>query len=380
MEAQTNIDLKNRTILFLLDYYSKHSGSDIFKNIDILKNIGIIPDNLEIFLENYNNTSLEEISNYQHNEQKNISNLLENHEIIENIGSGGYGYIFRTYNKLDNHKYALKIQKFETMHIDEKILEECRVMANLDHPNIIRYYSSWFEKKYKGDMQFYIEDDIDDIDEYSNKSMGNNSIVPYSESDINLNLYLIIQMELCEKDLSDYITDRKSIDYNEILNINLQIVQGLDYLHKKNIIHRDIKPSNIFLTKEKSIKLGDFGMSKRISNSNSNLFATLSNVFIGSDEYGTQTYLSPETIENNTYSIYSDIYSLGIIFFELLNIFHTQMERFSKIKNLKTGNFDDDFLRLYRKESEFILKLIDENPYKRLDTQQILNLKNVIKE
>lgn len=366
-----NTDIKNRILLFLIDYYSKNSGSNILHNIEILKKIGMLSEDFNTYTENYDNTSLEELSKFKTIEQKTLSRYLENHDIIENIGSGGYGYIFKTFNKLDKHSYALKIQKVDhSIQIDEKILEECRVMASLDHPNIIRYYSSWFEKKYKGDIQFYIEDDYDSLDE----SLSNKSLIPYSDTDLKINMYLVIQMELCEKDLSTYILNRKIIDYNEILNINLQIVQGLDYLHKKNIIHRDIKPSNIFLTKDKIIKLGDFGMSKQISNTNI-LNSNISNLFLGSDEYGTQTYLSPETIENNTYSVYSDIYSLGIIFFELLNIFPTHMERFSKIKNVKIGKFDDKFFKKYKKECAFILKLIDDNPHKRLDTHQILNFK-----
>ena len=96
----------------------------------------------------------------------------------------------------------------------------------------------------------------------------------------------------------------------------------------------------------------------------------------GSDLYGTFIYNAPETLDNNNYSIYSDIYSLGIIMYELLNNFKTMMEKNTEINNLKKKHlFSDSLYKNYKKECEFILKLLDDNPQERIDTNDILKIK-----
>lgn len=174
-------------------------------------------------------------------------------------------------------------------------------------------------------------------------------------------------MELCKNSLSNYL-EITPFDYKHRLIIFNGIVNGLNYLHTNNIIHRDLKPSNILFDKNESIKITDFGMSiKQLD--------TIKNTdnLIGSDLFGTYIYSSPESLKDNYYSIYSDIYSLGIILFELLNSFSTIMEKNIEINSLKhTQNYAEDFASKYKFESEFILKLIDINTTQRLNTSEIL--------
>lgn len=366
----------DRIIMFLLNYYSLNSETDLYKNFKMLQKIGIFSNPKEteknIGLFELSKTTLDNIINKSEALISHInSNCIGNHQIIDNIGSGSFGYIFRTYNKLDNHNYAIKVIRLDSSYTEDnrKLIEECSIMADLEHPNIIRYYSSWIEKNNDSDMNLYLDDTNRDFDENSDEYSENSKIVTYG-----YNMYLFIQMELCSKDLGYYIQNRTNINYNEILELYTQIVVGLDYLHSKNIIHRDIKPSNIFLTEQNYIKIGDFGMSKKMNRKN------MKEYLKGSDEYGTNNYLAPEVIEYNRFSIYSDIYGIGIILYELLTIFKTNMERYINLKELRDLKLDTKFLLQYKKESEIICKLLNNNPKLRMDTQQILNLKNIIKE
>ena len=168
---------------------------------------------------------------------------------------------------------------------------------------------------------------------------------------------------------------------------------SLKHSHDNKIIHRDLKTANIFLTSENSIKLGDFGLAKNLRNSNHML-----NEFMG-----TPLYLSPEIIENKAYSFKSDIWSLGIIFYEILNLSHPFKsknfgELVDKIKNGKLpalNNFYSEELRFFVKsllikdvrlrpsiddllENDFILKnlVFFKNEFKTLVR---MNKKNCLK-
>jgi serine/threonine protein kinase len=181
-------------------------------------------------------------------------------------------------------------------------------------------------------------------------------------------------MELCNESLTNYL-ESKPFNYNERLLIFHQIVKGIHYLHSEDVIHRDLKPSNILFDKDDNIKISDFGMSiKQSFNENIN-----SNVK-GSDLIGSYLYSAPETLENNEYSKYSDIYSLGIILFELLNNFSTVMEKNIEINKMIQNGYSKTFVEQFENESLFISKLICKNPQSRMLTDDILSLKILFKE
>ena len=289
-------------------------------------------------------------------------NRINNYNIIDNIGNGSFGSVFKCINNIDQQTYALKIIKLSSQKY-ETILKEVRLMSTFDNPNIIKYYCSWIDYN-KTDL---IENNI----EYESENSTTNDI---TKIDYLEHYYLYIQMELCNQSLCKYL-EITPFNYNTRLIIFNDIVNGLNYLHANNIIHRDLKPSNILFDKKNTIKISDFGMSIK-------QYGSKNDTFIGSDLFGTYIYSAPESLKDNYYSIYSDIYSLGIILFELLNSFTTIMEKNIEINRLnETTTFNQLFLNKYKLESEFILKLIDIHPKQRLNTTEILtSIKILFKE
>lgn len=286
--------------------------------------------------------------------EKEYSKDKKNIIFYENIGSGSFGNVFKSFHKIDKNDYAMKIVPIYTDMKKEKYIKEVETISKLNHPNVIRYYNSWIETILPLDLGKLILDGGDSLSEYSSDSI----IEKYEISE-----YLFIQMELCDSNLSDYFLKRNSINFIDSIKIFKDILNGLNYLHNMNIIHRDIKPSNIMFS-NKMAKVGDFGMSIKLEKGEE---------LVKSDnDYGTYNYLAPEVIDKKEYSFYSDIYSLGIILFELLNHFETQMERQKSLDLLKQNIFDDTFTSSYIKEKEYIKLLLNSNKLNRPLTGLIL--------
>lgn len=183
----------------------------------------------------------------------------------------------------------------------------------------------------------------------------------------NVKMYLYIQMQLCMKtSLKDWLKENdlnaRKIETVEIWN---QIIQAVHYVHLKGLIHRDLKPSNIFFALDGQIKIGDFGLVTDMSDipidpitssnsSNSSANFELDYSIIGHKKHtqrvGTSLYMSPEQAKGQSYNYKVDIYSLGLIFFELLNYFHTETERYKVLQALKNNKFPDDFVDGYEEE------------------------------
>ena len=375
---------KDNLILYLLKYYCNHEKLDFNEIYTKLENHDIVINNVNDKVCSIESLTFDDIliKSFSNSIPSIPTTILDNYDLINIIGNGAYGKVYKAFNKIDCQSYALKIIKINTEKDNyECFLRESRYMALLEHPNIIRYYTSWIGQINNKHMFSAIKFSKSNSNSYSNYTDYSLDNKPCG----SILSFLFIKMELCSHDLSYYLSTRNSINYKEVINIYTQIVLGVNYLHNKNIIHRDLKPSNIFITHNKKIKIGDFGMSvlhnfrspPQISNTVSN---TISNIqFLeGSNDYGTHNYLSPEIVSSNKYSVYSDIYSLGIIFYELLSIFSTNMEKYILLKQLREFNIDIEFKNKFTKETHFIYKLIDPDPLKRLTTNEILKLKNII--
>lgn len=291
---------------------------------------------------------------------------------IEPLGKGGFGSVYKAYNKLDQTIYAIKKVPIKKLN-DEKsnfYLNEVRHLSMLNHENIVRYYTTWIDFSEYNDTD---EEEYEEEEDAESKD-GELHVVPT----------LFIQMELCCLSLCEYLEDRNyqgSMSPEDCLieahEIFMQIVDGVRFIHENGIIHRDLSTKNIFLNypmknrkmimdsdspsiglELPKVKIGDFGLSQRGGPDNV--------MGIVDDSYGNLTYMSPEELEDGQYSYKSDIYSLGIIYLELMIPFKTMMERSIIIQSLKDkewGKFES-----LPAEDLRLIKWMTENDYKERPT------------
>lgn len=162
------------------------------------------------------------------------------------------------------------------------------------------------------------------------------NIVSYTASFVEKGVLIII-MEYCEVgDLSHHIKKKKEnkerFTEDEILNWFIQIAIALEYIHGRKVIHRDIKTSNIFLTGNGTVKLGDFGISKVLENTNEAAMTVV----------GTPYYMSPEVCESKPYTFKSDVWALGCVLYELCTLQHAFLadNLLGLVYKIVKGNYD----------------------------------------
>ena len=202
-----------------------------------------------------------------------IGKMLDNrYEILEKIGNGGMATVYKAKCHVLNRYVAIKILKDEFTTDSEfikKFKTEAQSAASLTHPNIVSIY------------------DVCNED----------------------NLYYIVMELIQGKTLKDIIIEDGILSWKWSVNIATQIASALDAAHKHNIIHRDIKPHNIMITEDGIAKVADFGIAKAVSNSTITAFGTT---------IGSVHYFSPEHARGGYTDAKSDIYSLGIVMYEML--------------------------------------------------------------
>jgi translation initiation factor 2-alpha kinase 4 len=188
-------------------------------------------------------------------------------------------------------------------------------------------------------------------------------------------------MEFCpNKTLRDVIDD--GMNENEYWRYLRQILEGLSHIHSQGMIHRDLKPCNIFLDSNGNIKIGDFGLAttdatKRSETSlnKEDLPQTPVNTLESlTTDVGTPFYMSPEQSKGVKYSQKVDMFSLGIIFFEMIFRFETGMERFMVLRNLRSPGviFPADFDSNKSNEGKIIRMLLNHNPQERPSSTELL--------
>lgn len=202
-----------------------------------------------------------------------IGRMLANrYEILEKIGVGGMATVYKAKCHVLNRFVAVKVLKEEfitDIEFIRRFKSEAQTAASLTHPNIVSIYD-----------------------------VGNEGDVYY------------IVMELIQgKTLKEIIVEDGKLSWKWSVNIAIQIASALETAHKNNLIHRDIKPHNIIITEDGMAKVTDFGIAKAVSNSTITAFGTT---------IGSVHYFSPEHAKGGVTDAKSDIYSLGIVMYEML--------------------------------------------------------------
>ena len=257
-------------------------------------------------------------------------NIFDEYDLKNKLGEGAYGCVYKVQQKTTNFLRAVKAIKKKHVDIDE-FNNELEVLKALDHPNIIKLFDCYQDKRY----------------------------------------YYMVEEYCAGGDLFDYIQKEKFFTELKAGTIFNQLLSAVNHLHKKNIVHRDLKPENIVLTesnnKEVFIKLIDFGTSITIKGKNL------------TQELGTIYYIAPEVFMNN-YNEKADIWSCGIILYTMLcghPPFCGNKENIikSKILHSKLVFPSKEFNKVSNEAIEYIKSLLSYNPEKRLSAEEALNNK-----
>jgi serine/threonine protein kinase len=202
--------------------------------------------------------------------------ILGKYRVLESLGRGGMARVYRAYHPQLDRYVAVKVLRSDLVEDEEflaRFRREARAVAALRHANIVQVYD------------FDVQDD----------------------------LYYIV-LELLEGDtlkvrLADYHARNKQMPWGEMVRILLDVLAGLAYAHSEEMVHRDIKPANILLTRRGQAIIADFGIAQIIGGTNYTVSGAL---------MGTLNYMAPEQGLENRSDARSDIYSLGIVFYEML--------------------------------------------------------------
>lgn len=196
--------------------------------------------------------------------------LIDRYEILNKIGAGGMSDVYKAKDHILGRMVAIKVlkQEFsEDINFVTKFRTEAQSAAGLEHPNIVNVYDVGSENG----MHFIVMEYVEGIT------------------------------------LKTYIEKKGQLSFKEATSIAIQVARGIESAHNKAITHRDIKPQNIMISTDGKVKVTDFGIAKAISSNT-----------ISSDAMGSVHYASPEQARNGFMDGRSDIYSLGIVMYEMV--------------------------------------------------------------
>ncbi len=194
------------------------------------------------------------------------------YEIQELIGVGGMANVYRAIDVLEHKEYAVKILRDEFLENEEfvrRFKNESKAIAVMSHPNIVKVYDVSFTER----VQFIVMELVDGIT------------------------------------LKDYIEQQRIIKWKECVHFIIQVLRALSHAHDRGIVHRDIKPQNIMLLPDGTIKVMDFGIAR---------FARSETRTMTDKALGSVHYISPEQARGDVTDAKTDIYSVGVMMFEML--------------------------------------------------------------
>jgi len=373
---------------------------------------------------------------------------------VGRLGKGGYGEVVKARQKFDGRIYAIKKVKQNSAAALSEVLSEVRLLSQLNHPYVVRYYAAWVENDpvsfietdaetssiadaehesspqdrptidfghSTGGLDFVsssgypkIEFGNDSSDEHDNdaSSVNDNSseqsdsiqfereysndatessmpaelkkTVSTSRSLPPIKQTLYIHMEYCERHtLRDLIRKDLYDKPDEGWTLFRQVLEGLAHIHSHGIIHRDLKPDNIFIDVTNNPRIGDFGLAT------SGVHLSLDRTAIASGlsgdmtrSVGTTLYVAPEVGSHGggTYNNKVDIFSLGIIFFEMCFPLKTAMERDQLLRLIRQKDhvLPDDFQAPNKAaQGKIILSLINHRPGERPSSAELLRDPNL---
>ena len=207
-----------------------------------------------------------------------IPEKLGKYEIHNQIGKGSMGIVYEGYDPYSDNKVALKVAMSEALKDKESgeryrkmFFNEAHTAGMLRHPNILEILDAGA--------------DGDDC-------------------------YIVMELVEGADTLKTYCTPDNLLPVKQVIEIVFKCAKALDYAHRKGIVHRDIKPTNLLVTRDKDIKIGDFSIAHLISSDTTN---TMPMGFVGSPRY-----MSPEQVQEDNITNQTDLFSLGIVMYELL--------------------------------------------------------------
>ena len=252
--------------------------------------------------------------------------IVGDYEILGPLGSGGMGSVFRVRNVISNRVEAMKALQPDLgmePELAARFSAEIRTLAGFDHPNIAQLRTAF----QSGAQQLMV-------------------------------------MEFVEGSTLDEWARRSPIPQDEVIAIALQILSALSYAHGRGVVHRDIKPGNLMVTGEGIVKLMDFGIAK--SSSEKHLTQPGSTL-------GSFYYMSPEQVRGSTVDARSDLYSVGILLYELLSGRRPfQADTTHALLNQQVNEIPQPPIevnpRLPRELSDLILMALEKDPARRFQT------------
>lgn len=199
---------------------------------------------------------------------------IAKYEIVDIAGSGAMGNVYVAHDPFIDRTVAIKVcthdDNSESARVARKLfVNEAQAAGALDHPNILKIYDAGEE---------------------------------------NGQPYIVMEYIAEAQTLRSYCTPENLLPIAQVIQISCQCAQALEYAHGRGVLHRDIKPANLMLTGDGQVKIGDFGIAKRLTTEDTGTRRMV----------GSPRYMSPEQINNETMTTQTDIYSLGVSMYELL--------------------------------------------------------------
>jgi serine/threonine protein kinase len=250
------------------------------------------------------------------------------YKLVAKLGKGSMGIVYKAHDPNIDRTIALKVMRQDrvtSQDFVQRFLKEARAIGKLSHPNIVSVYDAGQDRE-----------------------------------------ALFIAMELLEGKSLEEIMKNRRLELHDIVKLGVQVAEALDYAHQKGIVHRDIKPSNIILTPADQVKITDFGIA-RIDDPAATRQTQAGQIL------GTPAYMSPEQVKGAPVDLRTDLYSLGVILYELATgnrpfTGNSIASIFSAILLQEPPELENSSSPMRQSLNEIILKSLNKSPEERFQS------------